>query len=256
MDTFARFFPGEEDSEYGYHRAIRAHLPGTARILNLGCGRNTDLNVFRAEGHEVWGADFAAHPELEAPRWFRPLGADGSVSFPGGAFDLVVARWVLEHVRTPVGFLREVYRLLRPGGRFVALTVNAGHYVSWLSRLTELLPYDARRRLARRLYGRPLHDTFPVCYRLNTPAQLRRRASQVGLRLERVTAYANPDYFRFAPLLRRAAVLADWLLEKAGTGLGRLYLVVTLHKPGEPATGHGRTRILRINTDKKKALSA
>jgi SAM-dependent methyltransferase len=235
MDTFARFFPGEEDSEYGYHRAIRAHLPGGARVLNLGCGRNTDLAVFRAEGHEVWGADFAAHPELDEPRWFRPLAADGTAPFGGASFDLVVSRWVLEHVRAPVPFLREVGRLLRPGGRFVALTVNAGHYVSWLSRLADVLPHDARGRLVRRLYGRPAHDTFPVCYRLNTPAQLRPRASQAGLRLERVTGYANPDYFRFAPRLRQAAVLADWLLEKAGTGLGRVYLVVTLHK----AVRHG-----------------
>jgi SAM-dependent methyltransferase len=256
MDYFVRFFPGEEDSEYGYHRAIRAHLGGTARILNLGCGRNTDLAVFRAEGHEVWGTDFAAHPELDGPQWFRPLAAEGTAPFAGASFDLVVSRWVLEHVRAPVAFLREVYRLLRPGGRFVALTVNAGHYVSWLSHLLELLPRDARGRLVRRLYGRPSHDTFPVCYRLNTPAQLRRRACQAGLRLERVTGYANPDYFRFAPLLRNAAVLADWLLERAGRGLGRVYVVVTILKPAEHRMEHGRTRILRISTDKKVVLSA
>jgi SAM-dependent methyltransferase len=231
MDPFfARFFPGEEDPEYGYHRAIRAHLQGQ-RILNFGCGRNADLSVFRSEGKEVWGVDFEAHPDLGEHHYFRPLSADGRAPFPADFFDLIAARWVLEHVASPGRFLSEVRRLLRPGGRFVALTVNAGHYASWLSRLAGVLPHRLKQRLVQRLYGRPVHDTFPVRYRLNTPAQLQRHAAEAGLCVAEITGYANPDYFRFAPLLRRSAILADWLLERMGTSLGRVYLVVTLRKP-------------------------
>jgi SAM-dependent methyltransferase len=241
MDAFvARFFPGEEDAEYGYHRAIRAHLDGPCRILNLGCGRNADLDVFRAEGQEVWGVDFARHPELVEPDHFRLLAHDGTAPFPGGIFDLVTARWVLEHVTRPAPFLAEVRRLLRPGGHFVALTVNAGHYAALFSRLAELLPATLKRRLAHRLYGRAAHDTFPAYYRLNTPARLRRQAAEAGLRLEALCGFANADYFRGTPLLRRTATLTDWLLERAGTGLGRIYLVVTLLRPADEARGPRR----------------
>ncbi len=233
MDScLARFFPGEEDAEYGYHRGIRAHLEG-GRILNFGCGRNADLDIFRREGKEVWGADFDAHPELQEPGYFCTLAADGSAPFPDHFFDLIAARWVLEHVARPARFLGEVRRLLRPGGRFVALTVNAGHYTAAFSFLAGLLPHGAKQALAQRLYGRPVHDTFPVRFRLNTPAQLHRRAAEAGLRVEAITGYANPDYFRFVPLLRRTAILADWVLEKIGPGLGRIYLVVVLRKPIE-----------------------
>jgi SAM-dependent methyltransferase len=232
MDAlFARFFPGQEDAEYGYHRALRAHLGGRQRILNFGCGRNADLAVFGAEGHEVWGADFAAHPELADPAYFRPLAADGTAPFPDASFDLVAARWVLEHVTRPGPFLGEVGRLLRPGGRFVALTVNGGHYISWFSRAADWLAPHLKQRLVLRLYGRSAGDTFPAFYRLNTPVDLRRWAAAAELDVEGITGYANADYFRFAPLLRRGAVVTDWLLERARPGLGQAYLVVTLCKP-------------------------
>jgi hypothetical protein len=118
------------------------------------------------------------------------------------------------------------------GGWFVALTINAAHYVTLLTRLLGLLPHAMTQRLVRRLYGRAAHDTFPTYYRLNTRGRLRRAAGRAGLRLGEVRRFANADYFSFAPALYRSAVVLDWLLEKAGTDLGRLYLVVTLHKPG------------------------
>jgi len=235
MDAFfARYFPRDGDAIEGYHGAIRSSLPGTRRLLDLGCGDNTDLAVYRGRNREVWGVDFQAHPQLANRAWFRPLEANGAVPFPAGYFDAIASRWVLEHVAQPQRFLDEVQRLLRPGGCFIALTVNAGHYVSWLSRLTDLLPHTAKQWLVQRLYSRPLHDTFPTCYRLNTRAGVRRQALRAGLRLTNVARFANPDYFSFSPMLRRGAVLADWLLERAGTDLGRLYMVVTLHKPAAP----------------------
>lgn len=232
MDAFfARYFPHDYDAALGYHHAIRCRLDGTGRLLDLGCGDNRDLAPYRSAGRQVWGADFHAHPHLAEPNWFRLLDADGRVPFPAEFFDGIASRWVLEHVARPRQFLAEVHRLLRPGGWFIALTVDARHYVSWLSRLAELLPGAAKQRLAQRLYGRPLHDTFPTCYRLNTPSVVRRQAERAGLRLAELTRFANADYFSFSPLLRRGAVLTDWLLERSGVGLGRLYMVAALQKP-------------------------
>jgi SAM-dependent methyltransferase len=232
MDAFfRRFFPHDGDATVGYHDAIVAHLVEARALLDFGCGDNTDLAPHHAPGREVWGADFQAHPRLARPERFRLLGPDGAAPFPDASFDLIAARWVLEHVREPGAFLAEARRLLRPGGRFVALTVNAAHYVTVLTRLVGLLPHAVTQRLVRRLYGRACHDTFPTWYRMNTGPQLRRLARRAGLRLEGLTRFANADYFSFAPRLRRAAVVLDWLLERAGTDLGRLYLVVCLRKP-------------------------
>jgi glycosyltransferase involved in cell wall biosynthesis len=48
-----------------------------------------------------------------------------NTSFAAGSFDFVVCNHVLEHVSAPMAALREVRRILKPGGRFVCQTPYA-----------------------------------------------------------------------------------------------------------------------------------
>jgi SAM-dependent methyltransferase len=229
---FARFFPElNSDAITGYRRTVRRYLPETGKILDLGCGNNRWLAPYHTGPREVWGTDFHAHPQLVRPEWFRLLPPDGRIPFAAAAFDVVASSWVLEHVPAPRPFLVEVQRVLRPGGWFVALTPNGGHYVTWLSRLLGLVPHQVTQTVVERLYGRPPHDTFPTFYRLNTIRQLRRRVRGTGLDVAAIAGYPNPEYFAFWEPLRRAAILTDWVLDHWRPGLGRLYWVMTLHKP-------------------------
>lgn len=228
---FSRFFPHDGDATLAFHQAVQRRLTDVFTILDFGCGDNSTFGLYRTWGHRVWGADFQRHPHLADPTWFQSLDPTGTAPFADGSFDVIAARWVLEHVKDPDTFLAEAARLLRPGGWLVALTVNAAHYVSWLTRLLGLLPHAVTQHLARCLYGRPVHDTFPTWYRLNTPAAVGRAARRTGLEVAQVERLANADYFSFSRPLHHAAVLADWLLEALGTELGRIYLIVTLHKP-------------------------
>jgi SAM-dependent methyltransferase len=228
---FLRFFPHcRSDSLDGYLAEVAARLPERGRVLDLGCGKNTQLAPFRTAEREVWGADFQEHPQLAHPQWFRRLAPAGSVPFPDATFDVVAACWVLEHVERPVEFLREVARVLRPGGWLVALTPNGQHYATWLIRLFEALPHRLSQGIIRWLYGRAPHDTFRTHYLLNTPARLRKAGRVASLELTGRIGFPNPDYFSFFPPLRRAAVVADWALERAWPGLGQLYVVFTLRK--------------------------
>lgn len=233
MDAFyTRFFPGEHsDAEAGFHRELQSRLIDARQVLDFGCGDNSELTRYRTAERQVWGVDVLRHPHLGHADWFRLLDSAGRAPFADQTFDVIGSSWVLEHIRQPVSFLGEIQRLLRPGGFFVALSINAMHYVTFLSRLTGMLPHSLTQRVVHRLYGRPVHDTFPTYYRLNGSAQLRRLAQKSGLELTSLARFENPDYFAFSPRLRQAAIVADWLLGRLGPELGRLYFVATLHKP-------------------------
>jgi SAM-dependent methyltransferase len=106
-----------------------------ARVLDLGCGRGDSVDLFRRFRPDVdWvGADVAVSFEVSQRRRADAtfVTYDGErLPFAGRSFDLVYSRQVLEHVPDPAGHLREVARVLRPGGAFIGSTSQLEPYHS------------------------------------------------------------------------------------------------------------------------------
>ena len=97
------------------------------RVLDLGCGTGDSVDLFRAAVPDVsWvGADVERSPEVD-----ERIRADAEfVTFDGrrlpfddAGFDLVFCKQVLEHVEHPQELLREVARVLEPGGHLAGST--------------------------------------------------------------------------------------------------------------------------------------
>lgn len=224
-------FPHDRHHVVGLHETIARRLPADGVALDLGCGANDALDRHRAAGRSIWGADFERHSRLAHPDWFRLLADDGSIPFPDATFDVVVAIMVLEHVRDPDIFLREISRVLKPGGTFIGHTISGIHYVTGLRRFIGLLPHAWNQRLVRVLYGRAEEDTFPAYYRLNRRGSIERACRASGLVLDEVERYADPGYFHFCRPLEAMAVFVDRLLDTLVPGCGRLYLTMTATRP-------------------------
>lgn len=149
-------------------------------------------------GGEIVGADFDSRV-CENPLVHRGVVLDGTeLPFEDGTFDLVFSRYVLEHVPDAGGFLREVYRVLKPGGSFLFLTPNKWHYVAIVSRCTPHTFHGWYNRLR----GREETDTFPTVYRLNSRSAVRRHFTEAGfMEKELVMCECCPNYLTLsAPL--------------------------------------------------------
>lgn len=76
-------------------------------------------------GYKAWKTlepDPARLPESDPARAFEAVVGDGqAMDFPDNSFDTVLCLQVLEHVPRPEQMIRELARVLRPGGRAVLL---------------------------------------------------------------------------------------------------------------------------------------
>jgi len=99
-------------------------------ILDAGCGTGGTLSHLRGMG-ELWGCDVAPEALQECrERGFENLNACPvqTLDFPDDRFDVVVSCDVIEHVAEDDEAMREMARVLRPGGILV-LTVPAHRWL-------------------------------------------------------------------------------------------------------------------------------
>jgi SAM-dependent methyltransferase len=107
-----------------------AEAPGVEQLLEVGCGDGRFSEQLRDElGVRVVAMDFS--PGMAGQAALRGLDVQvGDIQlmpWPDGQFDVVVANWMLYHVPDLDRGLREIRRVLRPGGRLVASTMANGH---------------------------------------------------------------------------------------------------------------------------------
>jgi len=96
----------------------------TGRLLDVGFGAGLFLDAARRAGWDVHGVEVSP-PAVEQARqrgFDVVLGTLAEAKYPNGHFDVVVGSEILEHVVEVRPLLREIARVLRPGGIFWATT--------------------------------------------------------------------------------------------------------------------------------------
>jgi glycosyltransferase involved in cell wall biosynthesis/SAM-dependent methyltransferase len=165
------------------------------RVLDCGCGMGFYLMAMsRLRRLDLVGLDLNAG----RLRWAQREGVPAALvcgdicrlPFADASFDKVLLSEVLEHLADDRHVLRELYRILKPGG-ILAISVPHAHYPFW---------WDPINRVWTALGGEPFRSAQPAGIwsghvRLYRPHELRTRVEEAGFaveRLEEATHYSFP----------------------------------------------------------------
>ncbi|MGD1860045.1 MAG: class I SAM-dependent methyltransferase [Leptolyngbyaceae cyanobacterium] len=131
------------------YRLVTSYAPPGGQVLDWGAGSGHFSSFLVRAGYQASGFGFSEWPEFchdfgDLDYIYRRGSPDSPVAIPfsDGQFDAVVSVGVLEHVRETggdeVASLKEIYRLLKPGGHFICYHFpNRYSWIEFLARRTQ-----------------------------------------------------------------------------------------------------------------------
>jgi ubiquinone/menaquinone biosynthesis C-methylase UbiE len=103
--------------------------PRASKVLDVGCGTGEMAAKLMRLGYDVWGVDLAEPMIRHARDRYGPdrfrVGDIEHIPFRDNTFDAVVCLGVIEYLATDEPALREIWRVLKPGGSAVIATPSA-----------------------------------------------------------------------------------------------------------------------------------
>ena len=134
------FFERVEAHRYDkeWHIPTAADFANTRglRVLEIGCGMGTDGAQFAKAGANYTGVDLTDAAVELARKRFQVSGLEGEfrvadaerLDFPDESFDVVYSHGVLHHTPDIEAAVREIHRVLKPGGRAIVMLYHRGSY--------------------------------------------------------------------------------------------------------------------------------
>jgi ubiquinone/menaquinone biosynthesis C-methylase UbiE len=208
QQLYEKYYTGHKFHDAIYRELIQKYLPRGGRLLDAGCGRYLKFSKEFAQTADVVGIDLES--ALETANQCSPFGVRGDLSqlpFPTGHFDLVISRYVVEHLEDPGQVFREFRRVLKPGGKVILATPNKYDYVSVIAAIS---PYRWHRALVSRIFRVSEDDVYPTLYRANTLGKIGKELRSAGLAKRELRAITHyPAYLMISPVLFRLGVLYE-----------------------------------------------
>lgn len=141
------------EEQYGFIYKVRRKLESRrllsackglaedAHILDIGCGDGFHLSLLKDFGRPGWqleGIDPSPKAVQAGARKGLKIhqGIPQQLNLPKASYDMAILIATIEHVDDPVGVLRAVHALLKPGGRVLMVTDNTDtlHFSMFKSR--------------------------------------------------------------------------------------------------------------------------
>lgn len=166
-------------------------------VLDVGCGDGHFASVTFTEpidvGLDPMDRDLAEAATLR-PQVYRELvkGSATEMPFADASFQTVISNSVLEHIPDVDATVREISRVLKPGGEF-AMTTPSEYYPEFL--LGASLPKKVRLEKVGKLYG-DFFNKISYHYHVDSPEVWTRRFNRYDLEVVQHTYYFSESAHR------------------------------------------------------------
>ena len=192
---------GWKDGTTQFLDMVSKAVGSSSDILEIGAGPTNKKTAFLATFGRVTGLD--VDPVVKTNEYCHEAFVYDGIHMPfnDGSFDIAIADFVLEHVEHPAKLASEIYRVLRPEGRFIFRTPNLWHYVSLAAKIT---PHWFHNCVANRMRTLPdgTHEPYPTYHRMNTKRACIRTLTEAGFSIEKVAMIEpEPSYGLASPVL-------------------------------------------------------
>lgn len=130
LHTAERVSARDRSDNYVFQRSILAYHEAASRVegrvLEIGTGMGYGIDVVAPHASHFTTIDKSRAYDATLPpnAEFRQMEVP-PLRFEDESFDYVISFQVIEHIKRDREFVREVYRVLRPEGRFIVSTPNA-----------------------------------------------------------------------------------------------------------------------------------
>jgi ubiquinone/menaquinone biosynthesis C-methylase UbiE len=176
------------------------------RLLNLGCGQGADFQPFK-NGFELNGVDFSPEMIKQAHRYAQKFSFEakltvadaGSLPYSDDSFDWAIAVAIYHHIedgRARLAALKELRRVLKPGGQAFITVWNRWQPRFWFSRCEVMVPWLQRGEFLHRYYH------------LFSYPELEKLIAEAGFRV--IKSYPESGYrFPIKTFSRNICILAE-----------------------------------------------
>jgi SAM-dependent methyltransferase len=183
-----------EANVFGVYKKIGTIVlshPEVHRVADVGAGKDWQFPIYYKDwyGIELIGIDIDSEEMKDNAALDRRIvcSATGDIPLEDGSIDLVSAHSGVEHFEDNERFLRNAYRILRPGGYLLALFPNRYALFALANRL---LPAALAKRLLRISMGETDLLGFKAYYDRTNYSAFRRISERTGFEI----VYYLPGY--------------------------------------------------------------